>query len=137
MEVVINRCFGGFGLSREAAVALIERDSEVIEIMDEADYFGEKGFQGDRTPGPDGFYQSQWSESVLMKDGKVFRPRIDMGSDEYRSHPDLVAVVRELGERASAALAELHIVQIPDGTKFVIEEYDGLEHVAEQHRTWS
>jgi len=28
-------------------------------------------------------------------------------------------------------------VEIPDDVKWHIHEYDGLEHVAEDHRTWS
>jgi len=33
--------------------------------------------------------------------------------------------------------ADLKIVEIPDGTNYEIDEYDGNEHVAEVHRTWS
>jgi len=31
----------------------------------------------------------------------------------------------------------LKIVDIPDGVEWEIEEYDGMEWVAEKHRTWS
>jgi hypothetical protein len=30
----------------------------------------------------------------------------------------------------------LEIVEIPDDVEYTIEEYDGLEHIAEKHRTW-
>jgi hypothetical protein len=53
-----------------------------------------------------------------------------------RDDPDLVAVVRELGDAAGGKCAKLEIVEIPDGVKWQIEEYDGSEHVAEAHRTW-
>jgi hypothetical protein len=36
----------------------------------------------------------------------------------------------------SGKFADLKIVKIPDGSKWEIEEYDGLEHVSEQHQTW-
>jgi len=31
----------------------------------------------------------------------------------------------------------LKIVEVPDDANWYIAEYDGLEHVAERHRTWS
>jgi hypothetical protein len=45
-------------------------------------------------------------------------------------------VVLELGEAANGRCAELKVVEIPDDVEWQIEEYDGLEWVAEKHRTW-
>ena len=42
-----------------------------------------------------------------------------------------------MGESANGWAAEIGIVEIPDGVKWHIHEYDGIEHVAEDHRTWS
>ena len=33
--------------------------------------------------------------------------------------------------------AELRVIKIPDDVKWYIDEYDGMEWVAEIHRTWS
>lgn len=54
-----------------------------------------------------------------------------------RADPALVQAVEELGNKAWGRYAELKVVEIPDGTNYEIEEYDGLEHVVEQHRTWN
>ena len=54
-----------------------------------------------------------------------------------RADPALVQAVEELGDKAWGRYAELKVVEIPDGTNYEIKEYDGLEHVAEQHRTWN
>lgn len=53
-----------------------------------------------------------------------------------RDDPHLVAIVKELGPLADGHLAKLRIVEIPDGTDWEIEEYDGDEWVSEVHRTW-
>ena len=53
-----------------------------------------------------------------------------------RSHPLLVDVVEELGSKAWGDNAELKVVEIPEDVEWEIIEYDGREHIAEQHRKW-
>jgi len=56
---------------------------------------------------------------------------------ERRNDPILIQVVEELGEEAaSGKLAELKIVDIPNGIKWEIDDYDGIETVHEQHASW-
>jgi hypothetical protein len=54
-----------------------------------------------------------------------------------RDDADLVAVVEQLGKKADGDYARLKVVEIPADVKWQIEEYDGSEHIAEVHRTWS
>jgi hypothetical protein len=49
--------------------------------------------------------------------------------DIPRSEPALVQVVEELGEAASGRYANLQIRDVPSGTKYRIDEYDGFEAV--------
>lgn len=53
-----------------------------------------------------------------------------------RNCPHLVQVVEELGEQAWGRYSELKVVEIPRYVKWHISEHDGLEWVAEDHRTW-
>ena len=116
MKVVINRRFGGFGLSQEALRELQKRltpDSEltIIKVKD-----------SDNEEAP--------SELFLdMGEGEV---RVPFG----RNDPQLIEVVEELGSRANGEYANLKIVKIPDDVDYVIEEVDGEEWVVEVHRTW-
>ena len=92
-KVVINTCFGGFGLSE----ASLEDYKKRKNITDE------------------NFYH--W--------------------DIPRDCPDLVAMVEEGGTDVDGIYSELKVVDVPDDVNWFIHEYDGMEHVAERHRTWS
>ncbi len=91
MKIVINKCWGGFGLS-EAAYKFLGL---------KWDNYGH-------------------AEKYNAK----------------RNHPKLVKCVETLGERANGAHARLDVVEIPDGVKYEIDDYDGMETIHEKHRTW-
>jgi hypothetical protein len=56
--------------------------------------------------------------------------------DMNRNDTDLIAVIEEMGQRAAAKSCTLEIVEIPNGVDWQIEEYDGMEWIAEKHRRW-
>ena len=92
-KVVINACFGGFGLSEAA----LDEYKSLKGITDENFWY----------------------------------------YDIPRDCPVLVAMIEEQGTAADGQFSELKIVDVPDDVNWYIEEYDGNEHVAERHRTWS
>ena len=51
-----------------------------------------------------------------------------------RDDPKLIECIEALGKEA--LVDDYLIVEIPADVDWVIEEYDGLEWVAEKHRTW-
>ena len=53
-----------------------------------------------------------------------------------RNDPVLVKVVEDLGGKSFGFAANLKIVEIPDDVDWEVVDYDGLEHIAEKHRTW-
>ena len=108
MKIVINRCFGGFGLSSRAHALIAKR----------------KGWQH----ACDDWDKDYWYSSP----GKAVYE-----SYLKRDDSDLVAVVEELGIDADGRYAELKIVDVPDGVDWYISEYDGLEEIHERHRSWS
>ena len=68
---------------------------------------------------------------------EVGGPVIEYDGEISRDCSRLVAVVQALGDEASGKYAKLKIVTIPDDVNWTIMEYDGIEWVAEVHRTWS
>jgi len=56
--------------------------------------------------------------------------------DIERTDKDLIAVVDMLGEEVNGYSSELKVVEIPDGIDWYISEYDGMETIEENHRSW-
>ena len=144
MKVVINDCYGGFSLSKEALFELIKKGSDVVTKMSIEEFTGgrQKTFkeliEADKwlkySEYKDG-YKTDDFRGILYKDDFVYF--IDDDHKEIRSHPDLIEIVEKLGDRANGKLGKLKIVEIPDGVEWEIEEYDGMEQVSEKHRVWS
>jgi hypothetical protein len=130
MELVINRCYGGFGLSVEAQKMYAARKGKKLTFYHLNDGYHrvtanaarDHDFASTRNLG---------AHVDAIPDECCWFPVID------RDDPDLLRVVKKLTpQKASGLCAKLAIVEIPDGTDYTIEDYDGMEHVAERHRTW-
>lgn len=76
------------------------------------------------------------SDEALERYNDLTGKSVEYYWDIERDDPALVRVVDEMGQDANGPHAELKIVEVPDGVKWHIHEYDGMEHVAEDHRTW-
>lgn len=85
-------------------------------------------------------YKTLSGGEVLDKDGKPVKANA-LYRSLARDDPLLVRVVETLGtEKAGAARSELVVAQIPAdvyAAGWSIEDYDGIEWVAESHRTWA
>lgn len=110
MKVVINRCYGGFGLSHEAIMRYAELKGFENFRFEEGGTFSNYYFIGE-----EGFYIS----------------------DIERTDPILIQVVEELGNDANTKHSDLRIVKIPDDISWEISDYDGIEKIQENHRSWS
>jgi hypothetical protein len=53
-----------------------------------------------------------------------------------RDDATLIQIVEQLGPEAEGRYANLKVLEIPDGVEWHVCEYNGMEHVAEEHRTW-
>ena len=139
MKVVINTCYGGFGLSDAAYEKLIEwgvpvqkyieaqRNPTTQLVVREPANDGEVIFDRDRED------STRLVQAMRSLGGRYWETWLS----DNRTHPLLVRVVEELGEAANGQHARLKLVEIPDGVEWNIDEYDGIEHIAEEHRTWA
>lgn len=144
--MVINTCYGGFSLSDKAYERLIELGIPARKYI-----------QQERDPSTGLYKRQPLNEGEVIFDRELTPEGEDESNDLYykfkpnsitgrywetwlgtnRSHPLLVKVVEELGEDANTRYSKLKVVEVPDGVDYTIEEYDGLEHIAEVHRTWA
>ena len=117
MKIAINRDFGGFSLSEQAFQKLLTLKNIEFEVEETDSFIGNAYYLAGRKHA-ETTYISQWEFY------------------ENRADADLIAVIEEFGKAAGGNYASIAIVEIPDGIDWHIVEYDGLEHVAEAHKTW-
>lgn len=140
MKLVINTCYGGFGLSTAAYEKLIEYGVPVRAYIDQKYDEDSKRYLPEPLNDGEVIFDrslSKGSSSIndmMLKHGDRYW---DCWTQKNRAHPLVVRVVKELGKAANGRCADLKIVNIPKGVDYVIEEYDGLESIHETHRVWS
>jgi hypothetical protein len=101
VKVVFNACYGGFSISRKAAMRLFEMGvTELEEQLKDQDK-----------------QESRFSNDSFF---------LDMD----RHDPRLVQVVEELGVDACGPFASLRVAELV-GNRYRVDEYDGFESVQE------
>ena len=140
MKIVINACHGGFQLSHKAVVRYLELQGKKVWIEEDEDWEGHFNYwlvpKEERLVNRESDFWSMTDEEKKTYND-TWREQNFTYREIERNDPVLIQVVEELGKDANSRYSELKIVEIPDGVAWQIDEYDGLEWVAEQHRTWS
>jgi hypothetical protein len=124
-KIVYNGCYGGFSLSKKAVLWLAERGHEGAkkEVADR-----EAAASAEPKDAIDHWSRDAWANGDNCSiSGYSWHP---WGDDDLpRSHPLLVECVETLGDGANGSCASLCIRDVPAGTKYRIDEYDGNESV--------
>jgi hypothetical protein len=133
MEIVVNRCFGGFGLSYKAVMRYAELiGKNIYAYASDGNSSSSKCRQIFEDDSYCTHYLTEPNLTKFPEDNDLyFSERNIMRNDE-----NLVKVVKELGEEANTRFSHLEIVEIPDDVDWEISEYDGMETVEEKHRSW-
>lgn len=107
MKLLMNVCYGGYGLSDEAIELWAKKKNIVLtkKTLEYGDYH---------------YY--------------VEGDKIISGHDIDRDDPTIIEVFEELGsERTSGDHGQLSLVELPDGCEYDLTEYDGWESIS---NTW-
>lgn len=117
MKVVINKCFGGFGLSDKAVEACIALG---MTVGNEGDIENKDFIRRKKAGFGCNYY-------IYSENDKKFRCDLR-----------LVQVVEQLGNEANSNFSYLKVVDIPfeDCEGWYIHDYDGMESIEEEHCSW-
>ena len=139
-EIVINRCWGGFGLSNKALERYAELKGFKIYFYEQTKYEHEVGKdEYERIDNPNKkvlipySVKKDFGKTTNKLDDKYYFSDYDIKRDDE----ELIQVVKELGDKANGSHAKLKVVEIPSGVEWEIGEFDGMETVEEKHRKWN
>ena len=139
MKIVIHETHGGFGLSDAAVLRYCELKGMPCWVEERS--FGNtfwlvppEEYEQYRVDLEQNFYNLPIDQRKEVN--RKYNENTVYARDIPRDDPTLIQVLEELGVTANGEFAKLRIVEIPEDVEWEIEEYDGLEWVAEKHRKW-
>lgn len=144
MKIVVNKCYGGFGLSAAAIVYYLKLKGLPCFFYTQTKYSHRDSVDLFEKASYDEIKDETFPPYTFTKDlGDSFSkwPRNDASyfyfGNLHRDDLFLVQTVEDVGEKESSSrFAELKVIEIPDGIEWEIDEYDGIESIHEVHRSW-
>ena len=137
MKVILNKCYGGFGVSQEAYELYAKKKG--IELF---------AYKLEIVSGKPIYKKTNTGSSIFtITFTKDFGDYIDLSNDNFseyclnlrNNHREdlvLIEVVEELGERANSPFSKLVVVDIPDGMEYEVDDYDGVETLHQKVKKW-
>ena len=132
-KVVINACYGGFGLSREACQRYWDLKGQQVWIEDDKEYPALGMFTvwlvspSERVKHKTSHQFSSMSMDERVAYNRKVSEQTWHDRDVKRNDPVLVQVVEELGDKANGKYSKLQVVEV--NGLYKIDEYDGYESI--------
>lgn len=130
MKIILNKCFGGFDVSKEAYMLYAKKKGlNLYQYASDFTNFKKCIYKktNDETLFKNYFIKDMGDNiEINNEDYKKYNLYLD---DEHRLDPILIEVIEELGDKASGRFGSLKVVEIPDNCYYKIDEYDGIETI--------
>ncbi len=144
MKIILNKCFGGFGLSHVAKINLLEAKGLKVYAYRVEEHYNSDPYSEYTLRKIDKFYKTErrfetfvYLKEPLAKDvtrislhdyvEMLENGKYTFDEDKLRVDKDVIAIVEQLGSAASDNFSNLEIFEIPNGSEYIIDDYDGLE----------
>ncbi len=136
-KVILNKCYGGFDVSKEA-YQLYAKKKGLDLFCYECDIKDYKNCIYKYTKENNLFshyFTKDFGDNVQLSNEDYEKYSLYLDAS-YREDPVLIEVVEELGKKADGNFSELKIVEIPDNLDYVIDDYDGIETLHQRVEEW-
>jgi hypothetical protein len=126
-KIVINDKYGGFGLSDAAIRRYFEIKGQKVWLEVVNSLYAQVWLVPPEERVAE--FPRELSIEVRKEHNRKYSEQTFRVDDLDRTDPILVQVVEELGKEAGGRFADLIIEELPKGTLYRINEYDGLESI--------
>ena len=130
MKIILNKCYGGFDVSKEAYMLYAKKKG--LELYQyESDFTNFKKCIYKKTNDETlfkNYFIKDIGDNIEISDEDYEKYNLYL-DDKHRQDPILIEVVEELGDKASGRFGKLEVIEIPDNCYYKIDEYDGIETI--------
>lgn len=136
-KVILNKCYGGFGISKEAYQLYAKKKCLELYLY-KREHVGKevvyKKVKDDNSIFTT-YLTKDFGDNAIINSEDFSKYHLYI-RENYREDSTLIEVVEELGEKANGRYSELEIVEIPYDLDYVIDDYDGIETLHQKVQEW-
>lgn len=128
MKIVLNKCYGGFGLSKNAYELYAKKIGKKVYAYKQENFRDNLWIKSNSEDLFVTYFTEDFGDIAKISDEDYEKYALYI-DDDKRLNNILIEVVEELGKNASGMCSNLEVVEIPDNSFYKINEYDGYETI--------